>query len=144
MRRTIGIGLTAALCASLAAGCSLFEDPTPDHISVRVSGGAPVEIVYSKQFVSGIDEQGVTRVQVFSTDTVFQALPLDTVIDISAERQFFVQITPTTSGTITVDTRVDVDDRTLVNASADMISSNPWRYVYQFNQQVTRIVDVVF
>ncbi len=39
---------------------------------------------------------------------------------------------------------MDVDDRTVLNDSGDVLASDPWRYVYLFNQQVSRIIDVVF
>ena len=39
-----------------------------------------------------VDEMGITQVQVFSSDTVMHTLPIDTVIDIAAEQQWFVQV----------------------------------------------------
>lgn len=144
MRKITGICLTLTLAASLTAGCGIFQDPTPNNVSVRLSGSTPVEIVYSKQFVTGLDENGVTRVQIFASDTVYQSLPLDTVVSIEAERQFFVQVKPMTEGSFSVTARVDIDDRSVVNKTADLLQSDPFRYVYQFNQKITRIVDVVF
>lgn len=137
---------TVVLVAILAASCSAFEDLTPGMISVRITDTAntPVEVVYSTQFVAAVNELGVTEVHVFTSDTVYQALPVDTVIDISVVRRLFVQLTPQVPDTTSVSVRVDVDDRTVLSDSGDVIASSPWRYAYLFNQRLTRKVDVIF
>ena len=55
-----------AVAAVLAIGCEVFQDPTPKEISFRMSGSAGdiVTVIYSKQFVAGVNELGVTRVEV--------------------------------------------------------------------------------
>jgi hypothetical protein len=143
--RTPGRPVHAGLLLALAvAGCKLFDDPSPQDISVRLTGDAVVEIILSKRFVAGVDEAGTTQVQVFVADTLYRTLPVDTVIDVEVDRRLFVQVTPQGVDRASVGTRVDVDDRTVVNDAGDIFTSNPWRYVYLFNQQVTRIVNVVF
>jgi hypothetical protein len=147
MRIPRRIGLFALVLApGLGWACSTFEDPTPENISFRIEGpaGTTVEAIYSTQFVAGVDEQNVTRVQVFRSDTVLHLLPIDTVFDISIDRRFFVQVTPEGSDPTAVAVRVDVDDRTVLSDTGDLVAAEPWRYVYMFNQQLTRVVDVVF
>jgi len=147
MRILRRIGAAALVVGTvLPAACSAFEDPTPHNITFRMSGtaGTIVEAIYSKQFIAGVDETNVTHVQIFRADTVQQTLPIDTVIDIVVDRRFFVQITPVSVTQTSVQVRVDVDDRNLLNDSGDVLASDPWRYVYLFNQQVSPIIDVVF
>jgi hypothetical protein len=138
--------VTAVLVASFAGSCSAFEDPTPEMISVHIADTAntPVEVVYSTQFIAAVNELGVTEVQIFSSDTVYQALPVDRVMDISVDRRLFVQLTPQVPDTTRVEVRIDVDDRNILSDSGDVIASSPWRFAYLFNQKVTRKVDVVF
>jgi hypothetical protein len=103
-----------------------------------------VEVILSKQFVAGRNESGNTEVQIFGADTVYRMLPMDTVIDVEVDRRLFVQVTPLGVDRAAMSARVDVDARNVVNDSGDIFPSDPWRYVYLFNQQVTQIVDVVF
>ena len=130
----------------LSGACSAFEDPTPNNITFRMSGtsGTIVEAIYSTQFIAGVDDANTTHVQIYQADTVQQTLPIDTVIDIAVDRRFFVQIAPVSVAQTSVQVRVDVDDRNVLNDSGDVFASDPWRYVYLFNQQVSRIIDVVF
>ncbi|MDP2955125.1 MAG: hypothetical protein Q8N53_01785, partial [Longimicrobiales bacterium] len=111
-RRRIALALLAALPLS-APGCGWFEDPTPENIRFRMSGdvGARVQVVYSTQFVAAVDELGITRVSLFWADTLAQTLPVDTTLYIGIDRRYFVQVLPSAAASITVDVRVDVDDR---------------------------------
>lgn len=132
--------------AALAAGaCGAFEDRTPDTLFFTLAGpaGTEVEVVYSTQFVAAVDEFGVTNVQVFQADTVVQALPVDTLFNISVDRRWFVQVTPLGLDQAEVAARVNVDDRTVLDESGLLLPGTPWRFVYTFNQQVTRTIDIV-
>ena len=144
-RRRIALALLAAL-PLCAPGCGWFEDPTPENLRFRMSGdaGARVQVVYSTQFVAAVDEQGVTRVSLFRADTLAQTLPVDTTLYIGIDRRFFVQVLPSSAATsLTVDVRVDVDDRSQVSERGAIRATDPWRYVYLFNQRTTRIIDTV-
>jgi len=136
----------AALVCALATACSAFENRTPESINFRMTGTAAtrLQVIYATQFVAGVDEAGTTQVQVFRTDTVVQAMPIDLVVDISVDQRFFVQATPVDLDQAAVQIHVNVDDRALLDDSGDIFASDPFRYVYVFNQRVTRIVDVVF
>ncbi|MDP2955303.1 MAG: hypothetical protein Q8N53_02680, partial [Longimicrobiales bacterium] len=97
----------------------------------------------STQFVAAVDELGITRVSLFWADTLAQTLPVDTTLYIGIDRRFFVQVLPSAAASITVDVRVDVDDRNQVSERGAIRASDPWRYVYLFNQRTTRIIDTV-
>jgi len=105
--------------------------------------GTIVEVIYSQEFVAGVDETGTTQVQVFVTDTVQQALPLDTIVAIP-EARFFVQIRPTSVEQANVDVEIRVDDRSILEDNGNIFAANPWRWVYLYNHQLTRVVNVVF
>ena len=140
-----GLGIAAALALGLA-GCSIFDDPSPHDISVRLTGGegTPVQVIYSKQFQAGIDESGATHVQIFLADTVVEVLPVDLLVNVEIEKRLFVQVATLDSTQVSVAVRVDVDDRNVVDRSRTIVPSDPWRYAYLFNQQISQIVDVVF
>jgi hypothetical protein len=144
--RTRRIRSCLAAAGVLAVGaCGFFEDPTPETLFFTLSGpaGTQVEVVYSTQFVAGVNELGVTEVQVFLTDTVVHTLPIDTLFDISIDRRWFVQVTPLGVDEASVQARVDVDDRTVLNEQGLIFPATPWRFAYLFNQTVTRSIDVV-
>lgn len=143
MRTSLRLALVGVGLAS-AAGCGVFDNPTPHDISLRLSGNAPVEIILSQRFLAGVDESGGTQVQILSADTLHRTLPLDTVVDIAVNQRFFVQVTPEGADMTSIGALVRVDDRTVLDDSGDVAASDPWRYVYVFNQQITQIVDVVF
>ena len=123
--------------------CSIFEDQSPENLSFRLSGseGTQVTAIYSTRFVAGVDELGVTTVRVFGSDTVVHTLPIDTVISIVENQQFFVQIEP--SDTVDVRARVDIDGRNVLDSDGLIFPTAPWRYVYQFNQLLTEALEVI-
>ena len=133
----------AGVVLSTALGCVLFDEPTPENVSFRMSGPAGVSVVaiYSKDFIAGSNELGETRVTVMGTDTVNHVLPIDTIINISESTQFFVQVEST--DTLAVSVVIDVDDRSLVNSQGGIFPGEPWRYVYQFNRFFGTIVEVI-
>lgn len=137
-----------ALVLSATAACGIFEDPTPETISVEMSGSSGTEVmaIYSQIFVAGVNQQtSTTEVRIQQADTVFETLPIDTIVDIRESRQFFFQVqTMPEQDTIAVNVRVDVDSRNLVASQGLIFPDDPWRYVYQFNRPLTSIVEVVF
>ena len=145
MRPFAGALVAAALF--LAGACEIFEDGTPTQIFFEMEseeGGLQARVIYSKNFIAGVDEMGITHVQVFSSDTVLHSLPVDTVIDIADEQQWFVQVETLAGDTLAVNVVVDVDDRNLVSRFGGIFPNEPWRYVYVFNQRLTEDVDVSF
>ncbi|NNF14626.1 MAG: hypothetical protein HKN72_15470 [Gemmatimonadetes bacterium] len=139
---------SAVLAAAFAStGCSIFEDPTPETISVQLTGsaGTTVLAIYSQVFVAGVNrETDITEVRLSGADSVMQTLPIDTIVDIAASRQFFLQIETMPGDTADVRVQIDVDSRNVVNSSGLIFPGLPWRYVYQFNRPLTDVVEVVF
>jgi hypothetical protein len=142
LRTSIG---TLVLVAVAAAGCDVFEDQSPENLGLTLTGseGMEVQAVYSTAFIAGVNEEGVTQVQIFSSDTVMHVLPIDTVVNIARDKQLFVEVLPMPTDTLNVSVRVDIDGRDVLNNSGYIFPDVPWRYVYQFNQYVTDIVEVV-
>lgn len=125
-------------------GCEAFTDPTPSNVSFEMRGdaGKQVRVIYSKQFVAGDTELGVTRVQVVASDTVLHTLPVDTLIDISVERRWFVQAESLPGDTLAVSVRIDVDNRNLLSESGGIFPDDPWHFAYAYNHRFARALDV--
>lgn len=134
-----------ALASMGVWGCGLFDDPTPNNIFLRIDGpaGEQVQLTLARNFVAGVDELGTTRVQVFSSDQVTMTLPVDTVVDISLEQRFFVEIMPVLQEQIGVDLTIDVDDRNLFDNTGNLLETEPFRFVYVFNQTTTLTIELL-
>jgi hypothetical protein len=132
------------VAASLSA-CEVFEDPTPETVSFRMDGpvGATVTVLYSKQFVAGVTESGVTQVEIFRADTVVHTLPIDTIIDVRLERRIYIQAEIVPTDTVDVDVRVDVNDRNLFDRSGKLYPALPWQFLYQYNTRFTENIEVI-
>jgi hypothetical protein len=140
-------GLPLLLAVVVIGGCSaLLEDLTPENIHFEMRGepGARVRAIYSTQFVAGLSEFGVTRVQVVRADTVVHELPFQRTVNISIDRRWFVQAESLDGDTLSVNVVVNVDDRGLVDESGGIFPGEPWHFVYSFNQLLTRDLDVAF
>ena len=140
-----GLSLLPAVVA--LGGCSaILDDPTPENIYFEMRGeaGDRVRVIYSTQFVAGLNEFGVTRVQVVRSDTIIHEIPFERAVDISIDRRWFVQAESLGTDTLAVQVIVDVDDRGLVNESGGIFPGEPWHFVYSFNQLLTRDLDVAF
>lgn len=137
-----------ALVLSATAACGIFDDPTPETISVRMSGasGSEVVAIYSQIFVAGVNQEtSTTEVRIQQADTVLETLPIDTIVDIRESRQFFVQVqTVPDQDSLEVAVRVDLDTRSLLQTEGLILPDDPWQYVYQFNRPLTNVVEVVF
>lgn len=138
--RRIAAGLALLVGAT---ACSLFQDQSPEFLSFELDGspGEQVLAIYSTAFIAGVNELGVTEVRIFSSDSVISTLPIDTTFNIAANQQFFVQIEPV--DTVDVGARVDIDGRNILNNEGLIFPESPWRYVYQFNQLLTELVEVI-
>lgn len=138
------LGLLPALV--LAAACGAFDDWTPEEISFEMAGseGMGTRVVYSTEFSAGVDVGGVTSVLVYASDTVDHTLPIDTSMSIARDQRWLVLVEPAGGDTLDVDVSVSVDDRSLVMESGSILPEMPWRYLYVFNQRITRDVDVRF
>lgn len=141
LKRFAALGLLVAL----ASGCEVFEDPTPETVSFRMDGpaGVTVTVLYSKQFVAGVTEAGITEVEIFRADTVVHTLPIDTLIDVRLERRIFIQAEVQPTDTVNVDVRVDVNDRNVFVRNGDLFPALPWQFVYQYNTRFTESIQVI-
>ena len=138
--------LAFLLLLSAAVGaCSIFEDQSPENLEFRLTGssGMQVQAIYSTQFIAGVTEQGVTEVRIFTADTVMQTLPIDTVVNIAENLQFFVEILPMPGDTLDVGVDIEIDGRGILERAGFIFPDSPWRYVYQFNQRLTEAVEVI-
>ena len=142
--KTLKRFFSLVLLTSLIVGCEVFPDLTPKFITVRMDGpvGQAVSIVYSKEFIAGVDEMDVTRVEIFRADTVLHTLPFDTIIDIRIERQIFLQAEVSAVDTLNVDVAIAADGRTLFDRAGDLFPDSPWRFLYQFNHVFTDVIEV--
>jgi hypothetical protein len=146
VRGRLAVLLTLVAATGLSACNTLLgDDPTPKTVRFEVLGGAgaDVEIVVSREFVAATNETGVTQVEVFLADTVLAALPYDQELDVSLQRRFFVQVTPTDTLAIP-DARVivSINGEERFNDSGVLPVDPPFRYVYVYNQRVTRVIEV--
>ena len=140
-------GLPLLLAAVAVGGCSeVFDDPSPEniHFEMRGEAGDRVRAIYSTQFVAGLNEFGVTRVQVVRADTIVHEIPFRRTMDISIDRRWFVQAESLEGDTLSVQVIVNVDDRGLLNEAGGIFPDDPWHFVYSFNQLLTRDLDVAF
>ena len=137
------IGLLALV--TLLPACEIFENQTPETLTFRMDGqaGDTVSVVYSKGFLAANDETGVTRVQIFESDTVKLTLPIDTVFDIRVERQMFIQALTFANDTVDVDVQVDVNDRGVFAGTGKLFPTVPWYFLYRFNQAPTQTIEIV-
>jgi hypothetical protein len=140
--RTIGVAL--ALVAVLGA-CEVFQNQSPENLALRMTGstGAQVVAIYSTAFVAGVNEVNVTQVRIFTADTVVHTLPIDTVISIAANQQFFAQVSTVQGDTVDVAVRIEIDGRNVLDSNGLIRPDVPWIYVYQFNQLLTDVIEVI-
>ena len=139
------VGAAMVLQGVLLGACG-FDEREPEDIFFRMTGetGTQVQVVYSTRFVAGVNEVNVTEVRLVRSDTVVQTLPLDTVVSVAADHRFFVEVLPLENDTLDVGVQIDVDARNLYTNQGVVHLEEPFRYVYLFNHQLTRTVDVVF
>ncbi|GMV07632.1 MAG: hypothetical protein AMXMBFR53_39070 [Gemmatimonadota bacterium] len=133
--------------AAVAAGCEVFEDQAPKSVSFRMEGapGDSVAIIFSKEFLAGTSEAGVTQVRLFGADTLRRRLPIDTVIDVRVERQLLISAFPESPGdTVNVTAEVFVDGRNIFDDVGKIYPDNPWIFLYRFNAPPTQSVQIVF
>jgi len=139
-------GLLSAFLALTITACDILEEKWPKQVSFKMRGGdgLPAKVIYATHFVAGVDDQGVTQVRVFSSDTVLHALPIDTAMSIAGGHRWLVQVEALAGDTLDVSVAVEVDGRNLLSESGGIFPDTPWRFVYVFNQRIPRDVDVRF
>jgi hypothetical protein len=140
--RRYGIVLSAAL---LLGGCGLIEDPTPDEARLTIDGeaGKPVRVIVSTEFVASVDERGQTRVVIFVADTVTTTLPFSRTYRINVDQRFFTETSRLDSDVANVHMQVFVDSRKQFDEGGPLTTGEPFRFVYTFNQAITRDIVVI-
>ena len=136
----------AAAVSALVAACGLLDNPQPSTASIQVSGtaGTPVQVILSKSFVAAEVAGGGADIQIFSADTLNTTLPVDTVLSISVEQQFYVQVAPAAGdGTLSAHIRIAVDNKAKVDGDRSVSETVPFRYVWVFNSNITSINQVI-
>lgn len=143
--RFIPCTLLAAFALTITA-CGIVEEKWPTEVAFEMRGdaGSRAKVIYSTNFVAGVDVEGVTQVSVLSSDTVLRTLPLDTVMSIAREQKWLVQVETVAGDTLDVSVAVEVDGRNLISESGGIFPDTPWHFVYVFRQKLTRRLDVRF
>lgn len=138
--RLLVVGLLTVVAVG---GCGLFDDPSPETVVLSLSGdaGQTVEVLMSKQFLTGVNEFGVTQVQLFLGDTLYRALPWDTSVSIAREQRFFVRVLDADSVETQLQMRVTIDNGQEFEKSG--VASDAFQFVFTFNQPITNVIEVL-
>jgi hypothetical protein len=141
MKRTVIVLATALL----AGGCGWFEDPRPNDARLVVEGeaGKEVRLITSSKFVASVNDAGQTRVVLFEADTVYTTLPIDKTFEIAADERFFAETSRLDTDLQTVRMKVFLDRNLRFDEDGPLIADKPYRFVYTFNQYVTREILVI-
>lgn len=142
MRRTAFQLLAVWLCA----GCGLLlENPAPKEARLVIDGevGQSIRLTTSTSFVAAVNELGETRVELFVSDTVTVTLPYEKVYDIDKDHRYFAEAAWLDNDLENVRMQVYVDDRKQFDESGTLVQDHPYRFVYSFNQVVTRDIQVL-
>lgn len=142
MKRTAIVLLVVCL---FAVACSLFDDPVPNEARVLIEGetGKTVRLIVSTKFVAAVTPQGQTRVEVFQSDTIVTTLPYERVYTIEDDQRFFVETARLDADLANLRMQVYVDDRRQFDEVGALVASRPYRFVYAFNQVITREIVVL-
>ena len=135
----------ALLAASLLAGCGLVEDPSPEQARLVIQGdaGKQVRIITSTKFVAAVTEEGLTRVIIIESDTAFVTLPHDVTISLKDDQRFFAETARQDDDVGSVRMEVYVDRRKQFDEGGPLLAGQPYRFVYTFNQAITREILVL-
>ncbi len=126
------------------AGCGLFDDPSPEEALVRLEGvaGEEVELIVSKQFLTGINSEQITQVELFLSDTIVRMLPFDTLVNIKREQRFFVRTVDADTLSSQVRMQVFIDGTSRYDQSA-FVTVRQLLFVFAFNQPITSFVELL-
>jgi hypothetical protein len=140
MRRTVFL-----LLLGLAAGCDWFKDPSPREARVVIDGaaGPTIVLIASSKFVAGVNDIGVTRVEIITSDTIVTSLPFDRTFNIEGDYRFFIQAARMDADVGSFRMQVFVNEDRKFDEGGSL-ADTPYRFVFQFNQFLTDIIDVTF
>lgn len=142
MKRTAVVLVSASL---LAGGCDLINDPTPDEarLVIQGAGDTPVRVIISTEFVAQINQLGQTEVVIFAADTIITSLPYETVYEIREDQRFFAEAARQDADLESVHMQVFIDGRRQFDEGGRLLENQPYRFVYTFNQAITREIVVL-
>jgi hypothetical protein len=143
MRRTVFLLLFAL---GLAAGCDWFNDPSPREARVVIDGaaGPTIVLIASSKFVAGVNDVGVTRVEIIQSDTIVTSLPFDRTFNIEGDYRFFIQAARLDADVGSFRMQVFVNEDRKFDEGGSLLEDAPYRFVFQFNQFLTDVIDVTF
>ena len=123
-------------------GC--IEDPTPKRARIVINGeaGKTVHVIMSSEFVAAVNEQGQTRVVIFSSDTTTATLPFEKTVSIEQSQQFFAQTSRAATDVQNLRMQVFIDNKVRYDEGG-LLRDKPFRYVYTFNRPTTQDIQVV-
>lgn len=133
------------VAAGLLAGCGWLEDPSPNEARLVIAGETdkPVRIIISTAFVAAVDENNVTRVVIFEADTVVTTLPYERTYIIEDDQRFFAETARLEDDLQMLRMEVYVDNAKKFDEDGPLIAGRPYRFVYTFNQAITREIVVI-
>jgi hypothetical protein len=138
---------TAILLLSLlaTAACDWFENPAPEQARLVIEGdpSRTVRLVVSTKFVAGVSQNGQTRVEIFEADTVVTTLPYERVYRIEDDQRIFVETSRLDADLANLRMQVFVDDRRQFDEVGALLTGTLYRFVYTYNQALTRDIVVI-
>jgi hypothetical protein len=136
---------TAIFFLASVLGCGLFDVPSPDEARVLIEGeaGKQVMVITSTKFVASVNEDGQTRVVIFSSDTVLTTLPYERRYAIGGDQRFFAEASRLDADLQTVHLQVYLDEAKRFDEGGPLRDGQPYRFVSTFNQAVTREIVVL-
>jgi hypothetical protein len=142
MKRIVVVYVAAAL---LAGGCGLLDDPSPDEarLVIRGEAGTPVRVIISTEFVAQVNELGQTGITIFAADTLVTSLPYERVYGIEEEQRFFAEAARLDADLESVQMQVFIDGNKRFDEGGRLLDSQPYRFVYTFNQATTREIVIL-
>jgi hypothetical protein len=142
MTRTAVVLVSASL---LAGGCGLLTDPSPDEARLVVQGeaGKAVRLIISTEFVAQVDENQQTRIVLIKADTLITTLPYENAYGIEDDQRFYAETARLDDDLGSVHMQVFIDQRNVFDEDGTLLESEPYRFVYTFNQAVTREIVVL-
>ena len=135
--------LLAALV--VVSGCGLTDNLSPSRARLTIDGdaGKQVRLIVSTEFVAAVNESGITRVVIIKSDTVQATLPYQKEYNIAAQQRIFVETARSAEDLASLQMQVFVDSRKQFDQSGVLKTGQPYRFIYTFNQLITREVVVI-
>lgn len=142
MKRAVIVLLAVSLGGS---ACNWFENPAPTEARLVVDGdaGNTVRVIVSTRFVASVTAEGQTRVVIIESDTVLTTLPYERIYRIEQDRGFFAETARLDADLQNVRMQVFVDHRKQFDEAGALRTDQPYRFVYTFNQVITRDIVVL-